>query len=392
MKLKSKVSKTQLACAAVGMALTLFITGCAQEPIKAGKPFEVPVFPPPPEVARIIWERTLHSSADVVDDDKDASLRRLVTGEVRTGEGMDKPYGVAVRNGRVYVGDTVGRNVVMFDLNAKRHTRIGIDEPGGLRMPFGMDIDPQGNLYVLDGSLKRVHVYDAKGKFLRMMGQDIKWSRPVGLALDTARKRLYVVDAGGVDKSESHVVRSLDLDTGKLLAEIGTRGSGPGEFNLPRDIAVGPDGMLYVVDGGNFRVQVFDTEGKFVKTFGAIGLRSGQFSRPKEIAADAEGNIYVADSAFGNFQIFNKDGALLLDVGSRSSTDAPAKFMLPAGIAVDLDGRVYMVDQFFRKVEVFRPAKLPATAAYGLQPAAASPQPAAAAAARQQGAAPAAPR
>lgn len=63
--------------------------------------------------------------------------------------------------------------------------------------------------------------------------------------------------------------------------------------------------------------------------------------------------------------IFNETGQLLLDVGSRSPVDAPAKFMLPAGIAVDDDGRVYMVDQYFRKVEVFRPAHLPATHAYG---------------------------
>ena len=390
MKSNWKFSKTQLACAAVGMALTLFLTGCAQEPIKAGKAFEVPVFPPPPEVARIIWERALHSSADVIDDEKDSSFRRMLTGEVRTGEGLDKPYGVAVRNGRVYIGDTVGRSVVMFDLNAKRHSRIGVDEPGALRMPFGMDLDPQGNLYVLDGSLKLIHVYDDKGKFLRKIGGGIKWSRPVGLALDAVRKRLYVVDTGGVD-SESHRIYALEIDTGKLLFEIGKRGNGPGEFNLPRDAVVGADGLLYVVDGGNFRVQVFDGDGKFVKTFGAIGRQGGQFSRPKEIAADTEGNIYVADSAFGNFQMFNKEGALLLDVGSRGNTDAPAKFMLPSGIAVDTDGRIYMVDQFFRKVEVFRPAKLPATAAYGLQPTVAAQQPAAAAA-RQQGAAPAAAR
>lgn len=363
-----KFSTMRLACAGAGIVVAIWATGCAQVSENPNrKTMEIPVFPPPPEAPRLVWERTLHSSADVTLDDKDGSLRRMVTGEARTGEGLAKPYGVAVRNGRVYVGDTVSRSVVLFDLNAKLHSHIGIDDPGSLRMPFGIDIDSHNNVYVLDGTLKRVHVYDAKGKFVRMIGQNIKWSRPAGLALDEVRNRIYVVDAGGVD-SEDHRVRALDLETGNLLFDIGKRGDGPGEFNLPRDAVVGADGLLYVVDGGNFRVQVFDAEGKFVKTFGAIGRQGGQFSRPKEIAADAQGNIYVADSAFGNFQIFDRDGALLLDVGSRSSTDAPAKFMLPSGIAVDLDGRVYMVDQYFRKVEVFRPAQLPASAAYG-QPA-----------------------
>ena len=369
--MKINFSKARLACAGAGIAVAVFATGCAQvSENQNAKPMEIPVFPPPPETPRLIWERTLHSSADVTPDEKDGSFRRMVTGEVRTGEGMAKPYGVAVRNGRVYVGDTVGRSVVLFDLNGKRHSRIGIEDPGALRMPFGIDIDAQDNVYVLDGTLKRVHVYDASGKFVRMIGQDMKWSRPAGLALDEARSRIYIVDAGGVD-SPDHRVRALDLKTGKLLFEIGKRGDGPGEFNLPRDAVVGADGLLYVVDGGNFRIQVFDAEGKFVKTFGAIGRQSGQFSRPKEIAADKQGNIYVADSAFGNFQIFDRNGVLLLDVGSRGNSDAPARFMLPSGIAVDLDGRVYMVDQFFRKVEVFRPAQLPANAAYG-QPVGAS--------------------
>jgi DNA-binding beta-propeller fold protein YncE len=356
-----------LSSATLAATSLLLLASCAQVPDAPARPREIPVFPPPPEPARIIWERSLYSSADVVPDERDGALRRFVTGELRAGEGLAKPYGVAARNGRVYVGDTVNRNVVMFDLVARRYQRIGLEDPGGLRMPFGLDVDAQGNLYVLDGTLKRVHVYDAAGKFVRMIGQDLKWGRPAGLAIDEARRRLYIVDAGGVG-NEAHFVRALDIDSGRALFEIGKRGDGDGEFNLPRDAVVGPDGTLYVVDGGNFRIQVFDANGKFVKTFGAIGRQSGQFSRPKEIAADTAGNVYVVDTAFGNFQIFDRDGRLLLDVGSRANADAPAKFMLPSGIAVDADGRIYMVDQFFRKVEVFRPAQLPATARYGQAP------------------------
>ena len=272
----SKMRKVRLACAGAGIVAAMFAAGCAQvSESPSSRAFEIPVFPPAPETPRLYWERTLHSSADVTPDERDGALRRMVTGEVRSGEGLAKPYGVAVRNGRVYVGDTVGRSVVLFDLNGKRYSRIGIEDPGSLRMPFGMDIDSLDNVYVLDGTLKRVHVYDAKGKFVRMLGQNMKWSRPAGLAVDETRRRIYIVDAGGVD-SEDHRVRALDLDTGNLLFEIGKRGDGPGEFNLPRDAVVGADGLLYVVDGGNFRIQVFGVDGKFVKTFGAIGRQGGQ--------------------------------------------------------------------------------------------------------------------
>lgn len=393
-----RFSKASRLCAVLGMAGLLLIAGCAEAPKAAGgKAKEIPAFPPPPEVARILWERTIYSSGDVVADDSDGSLRRMLTGEVRTGQGLAKPYGVAARNGRIYVGDTAGRAVAVFDLNAGKYERIGMDDPGSLRMPFGLDLDGAGNLYVVDGTLKRVHVYDPNGKFLRHLGEDLKLSRPVGLAIDDERHRLYLVDAGGVD-SPDHKVHALDIQSGKQLFEIGKRGEGPGEFNLPRDVAVGKDGVLYVVDGGNFRVQVFDKDGKFLKTFGAIGRQSGQFSRPKEVAVDKQGHIYVVDSAFGNFQIFDAEGRLLLDVGGRGAQDGPAKFMLPSGIAVDDDGRIYMVDQFYRKVEVFRPAELAATARYGQPAAAAAPAqpaasaPVAAASAQRPASAPATPR
>src|SRR4051794_23638456 len=146
--MKFRFSKARLACAVLGMA-ALLLAGCAEAPkVQDAKPFEIPVYPPPPEVARIVWERTLYGSGDVVPDDKDGTLRRLVTGEVRSGEGLSKPYGVAVRGGKVYVGDTVSRNVAVFDLNGKKFTRIGLDDPGSLRMPFGLDVDAAGNLYV----------------------------------------------------------------------------------------------------------------------------------------------------------------------------------------------------------------------------------------------------
>jgi DNA-binding beta-propeller fold protein YncE len=341
-----------------------WLAGCAVEDTTPRRKVEIPVFPPPPADPRYIWERTLHNSADVVPDDSDGALRRMVTGEVRTGEGMAKPYGVAVRNGRVYVGDTVGRMVLMFDLAQGRFQRIGVSEPGALRMPFGMEVDAQGTLYVVDGTARKVNLYDANGRFVRSLGAELNWKRPAGLGLDEQRQRLYVVDAGGVD-SDEHRVHAIDIKSGDLQFSIGRRGTGPGEFNLPRDAAVGSDGRVYVVDGGNFRIQVFSPEGKYLQTFGAIGRRSGQFSRPKEAAIDALGNLYVVDTAFGNFQMFDPQGQLLINVGLRGNRDEPGRFMLPSGIAVDRDGRVYMVDQFFRKVEVFRPAAVPATTAFG---------------------------
>jgi DNA-binding beta-propeller fold protein YncE len=261
----------------------------------------------------------------------------------------------------VYVGDTVHKSVAVFDFPGHKYFKIGEEDDengnGKLQMPLGIDLDKQGTLYVFDGKLKQIEVYDRDGKFLRSIGDPNQFARPAGIAVDPAGTRVYAVDIGGTS-SDEHKVLVFDAQSGKHLFDFGKRGTGHGEFNLPRDTVIAPDGSVYVVDGGNFRVQKFDAEGKFISTFGDIGRQPGQFSRPKEAAVDPAGNIYVVDATFGNFQIFNPEGKLLLAIGSRSNSDGPAKFSLPAGIAVDEDGRVYVTDQYFRKVDVFRPAAL----------------------------------
>lgn len=329
-----------------------------------------PVFPPPPHEARFYYERSIYSTADVEKKDKNADLKRMLTGEAEGGSGLSKPYGVAVYHGRIFVSDSAGSAVVAFDIPGQRAFRIGESGDGALRMPLGLDVDGKGNLYVVDGSAKQVQMYDKEGKFIRTIGGGKRQlSRPSGIAADEEGKRVYVVDTGSVT-NEKHRVVVFDAETGNHLFDIGKRGTADGEFNLPRDVAIGTDGLLYVVDGGNFRVQVFKADGTFVRSFGSIGRQPGQFSRPKEVAVDPEGHIYVIDSAFGNFQIFNKDGDLLLAVGSRNEIDEPAKYMLPSGIAIDGDGRVYMVDQYFRKVDIYRPAKLAEDAGFTVKRAA----------------------
>lgn len=339
------------------------LVGCAATAPVARKPIEIPVFPPPPEQARFIYERSIYSSADVIRDDGKTDFRRMVTGEKKVGEGLAKPYGIAVHQGRVFVTDTVKRVVMVFDFPQGIYREIGAQAEGGLRLPLGVDVDGAGNVYVADGSTHRISVYGDDGKFLRYVGGPEVLKRPAGIAVDLAGTRVYVVDIGGID-SMDHGVHVFNAKTGAHLNTIGKRGEGNGEFNLPRDVAVGKDGFLYIVDGGNFRVQVMRPDGSFVRSFGAVGRQGGHFSRPKEIAIDSAGNVYVIDTAFGNFQIFTAEGQLLLDVGGRSNSDGPAKYMLPSGIAVDEDGRVYVVDQFFRKVDVFRPAALLPTAGY----------------------------
>jgi len=345
---------------AVLAALPAWLAACAAPPVRDAAAMRELVFPPPPDEPRFAFERVVRSSADLIPEEEGSNLRRFVTGEETRGEPLAKPYAIAVTRGRIYVSDTVSRYVRLFDVPRGEYHRIGDEEGmGQLTKPIGLDVDGAGRLYVADIAAKAILVYGPDRKFLRRIGGDKWFTRVTSVTVDPAGTRLYAVDIGGVS-SEQHVVRVFDAVSGAHLMDIGKRGSGPGEFNLPRDLAIGLNGRLYVVDGGNFRVVVFDREGKYLFSFGSVGKQYGQFARPKEVAIDRDGNVYVVDTAFGNFQIFNPEGELLLFVGDRAERDGPAKYMLPSGIAVDEDGRVYMVDQWFRKIEVFRPVAVKA--------------------------------
>lgn len=351
-----KIIKTLQIVLILSLALAAMV-GCGGKPTKPKD--VVLVYPPPPEPARFFYERTIRHSGDVRELTASDRFRQLVTGISGTAFGLAKPYGVAVRQGRIYVTDTVQRAVLMFNVPEKEFRQIGTEGPGALMKPIGIAISRvDGQLYVADHTGKRVMVYDKDGEFLSTFGGTEYLRRPSGVAVSPDGKIAYVIDTGGVDDREHHRVTMWDTATGRHLGFWGTRGARDGEFNLPLQIATDAKGNVYVVDGGNFRVQVFTHDGKFLRSIGSIGRRTGQFSRPKGIALDADSNVYVVDTAFGNFQIFDEEGQLLLFVGDRGNTGGPGEYMLPAGIAIDEDGRVYMVDQFFKKVDIYRPAAL----------------------------------
>lgn len=340
----------------------LGLAACAQVGDEERGPERKLVYPGPPDEPRFVYERTIRGSADVEPVKEDSKLKQLLTGEGQVSQGMRKPYGIAVHRGRIFVSDTFARIVRVYDVPEGRYFSIGdsekLSDKERLVKPIGISVDDSGALFVADATQKLIMVYDRDGNFLRKFGGADLFSRLTSVAVDKKGERAYVVDIGGAaSKSEFHRVLVFNAKTGENLFNFGTRGSGPGELNLPRAVAVGKD-KLYVVDGGNFRIQVFDMEGKFLKSFGGVGKQIGNFARPKEADTDADGNLYVIDSAFGNFQIFNPEGELLMFVGERSDDPGPGRFNLPSGITVDENGRIYVVDQMFKKVDIFRPAKM----------------------------------
>jgi len=196
----------------------------------------------------------------------------------------------------------------------------------------------------------------------------------------------------------SAAVHATDIPTGKV-EHLFDLHAGPTPLSLPSDVAVADDGRIYVVDGGNHRIAVFDAAGKFLFDFGKPGSRPGEFNGPLGIDIDAAGRVYVTDRNNHRLQIFDKGGHLLhqfpvrdgkrsvapIDVAVTRNGErlyvttshhrvmayssqgrllrtwggegtATGQFRFPATIAISRDGFIHVTDVLNTRVQVFDPA------------------------------------
>ena len=145
------------------LALQLVLLGCASTSDKETAELEPLYFPPPPDEARFVFERSVRSSADIEKGDSKDALREMLTGVSQSTRAMSKPFDVTVCKGLIFVSDTVLRSVLVFDVPGRRFFEIGKQKPGLLLKPLGMDTDDECNLYVADGTAKSIKVYDQAG-------------------------------------------------------------------------------------------------------------------------------------------------------------------------------------------------------------------------------------
>ena len=138
---------------------------------------------------------------------------------------------------------------------------------------------------------------------------------------------------------------------GEFVAKWGSAGEADGEFNGPTGIAFDPDGNLVVVDSKNHRIQTYTPDGQYLGGFGSHGAEPGQFDLPWGIHVDEVGDIYVADWGNNRFQVLSSDGVVKQVVG-RSGADA-GEFDRPTGIAVDAHGDIYVADWGNNRVQMF---------------------------------------
>jgi DNA-binding beta-propeller fold protein YncE len=344
------VGRIALAIAAVTVAgLVAVLAGCASAP----PPKEVHmVWPEPPEQARVEFVRSIVGDEDLGNEiTSSQKVLKFLEGEKASLNRIVEPMGLAVSDdgNRLYVADHAQSAVFIFDFAKKTMLKIGGQEKP-LSAPMGIALDAQENFYVAEQTKKGVSVYSREGKQLRFI-TDASISRPTGVAVDSARNKLYVADTGH-SESDEHTVKIFNLE-GKLLGHLGQgKGDLPGSFLFPTYVSVDAKGNVYVSDTVNSRIQMFDADGKFVQQVGKRGNGWGMFDKPKGVALDSFGNVYVNDSGWCNTQIFNSKGQIMLFFGGRGTV--PGLMQNPSSLAIDKQNRIYVGDLLNHRINVYQ--------------------------------------
>ena len=188
--------------------------------------------------------------------------------------------------------------VLAFDLDGHVVESFG----GGLFIwPHGIDVDPDGNVWVTDA----------------------------------------VAEGRTPDGTRGHQVIKFS-PRGDVLMTLGTPGEpgdGPDHFNAPSDVVVADNGDIFVADGHgndtNNRVVKFSSDGTFIKAWGQTGYAPGEFRTLHAIAIDSRGQIFVGDRSNNRVQIFDQDGNFLTQW---------TQFGRPSGVFFDAHDRIYVAD------------------------------------------------
>jgi DNA-binding beta-propeller fold protein YncE len=222
-------------------------------------------------------------------------------------------------------------------------------------LPADMDLievtavstDSRGRVYVFNRGIHPVAIFSAEGDFVSSWGEGL-FTRPHGITIGH-EDAVYCVD------DLDHTVKKFTSD-GRLTRKLGTSGqssdtgattvdfrnirhAGP-PFNFPTNLAISPNGDLYVADGyGNARIHRFSPDGKLLMSWGEPGSGPGQFHVPHGIAIDRQGTVYVADRENSRIQLFSSEGEFLTEW-----TDIAR----PCQVFIDEDSIVYVAELGYR--------------------------------------------
>lgn len=176
-----------------------------------------------------------------------------------------------------------------------------------LGYPSAVAMSKTGVMYVLQRGEKAdpILAVDRDGRILHSWGKGM-FEIPHSIRIDPAGN-IWTVDA-----ASSKILKFTPKGEKLMEISVGGQPADKRGFNGTTDIAFGPQGRLFISDGyGNARVLEYTSDGKRVREWGSPGNGPGQFRLPHGIAIDENGILYVADRENGRVQHFDLSGRFL---------------------------------------------------------------------------------
>ncbi|PYM31368.1 MAG: hypothetical protein DME15_18045 [Candidatus Rokuibacteriota bacterium] len=251
----------------------------------------------------------------------------------------------------VYVFNRGTHPIIVFDREGRFLRSWG---EGVFRRPHGVTLGPDATLWLTDDLHHTIRQFTLEGKPLLTIGDPDTpstlhggkpFNRPTHVALDPKTGDVYVSDGYGNSR-----VHKFD-PKGRHLVSWGEPGTDPGCFNIPHNIATDADGLVYVADRENHRVQVFDGKGQYLTQLNNLHRPCGLFAERRnggrlyvgELPTHLAVNAKVANLG-ARVSIVTLKGDLVGRIGGPFSGEKPGEFVAPHGCAVDSRGDLYVAE------------------------------------------------
>ena len=258
--------------------------------------------------------------------------------------------GVAVdKQDRAFVFTRGEHPIIVFDRDGKFVRSWG---EGVVRRAHGITIDADEMVWLTDDLHHTVRKFTPEGKLLLTIGDPDRpaelqggkpFNRPTHVAICPRSGYLFVSDGYGNSRVHKYA------PDGTYVTSWGEAGTDPGQFNLPHNLVTDRDGLVYVADRENHRVQIFDGKGRY----------QGQWNnlhRPCGLFADRAGGglFFVGELGSGmpvtektpnlgpRVSVLDAKGQRVARFGGQFASEAPGEFLAPHSVAVDSDGSVYV--------------------------------------------------
>ena len=265
---------------------------------------------------------------------------------IKTIDGVKGPHGVAAKkSGEVIVAESKAGCVSTFSVTGERLQTLNAQgNVEVMKYPTGLAVDNEENILVVDGGNCRLLKFSRGGDLIAAVGSrgdgpgQFKW--PFGVCVNSVNGKVYVVDYS------ADCVHILNSDL-TFSSKFGSKGSGNGQLDGPWNIASDSTGSVYVADSANNRVQVFTANGDYLMQF---GRESGKLKWPLSICVDSDDLVYVGESGKKCVSVFTSEGKFLKSF--RSEGTGPGQFSSPYGIAA-CNGVLYVSSYDNKRVQLF---------------------------------------